>query len=227
MFLAVDGIDGAGKTTLVQKLGRLFKKINPVLTKEPTVDSEWGHKLREAAAEGRLPRKKEIKLFHYDRLEHIRNVIRPAIENGRLVITDRYVDSTLAFQADTPEQAENLYKKFLPHIIVPDLTLILCCSVEEGLQRIRARDGGKLTHFETLETLEKAQVIYESRRGDKYVHLDATGTVQDLLLEALQVLRERFTNLQLLIDSAIGELTARNRHTDSHANIASAASHYK
>lgn len=200
MFIAVDGIDGAGKTTLVRQLVERLKMFDPVATKEPTDKSHWGQKLREAARNGRLPRDEEIEYFHKDRLHHIANVIGPALAAGKTVISDRYVDSTLAFQADSPEQADELYETFLPEILVPDITFILDCPVEIGLRRIR-RDRPSLTEYEKREVLERARAIYESRSGEHYVHLDASGDPNSTFEQAWDQLFRRFRKVQAASNS--------------------------
>jgi dTMP kinase len=189
MFIAVDGIDGSGKTTLVQQLVARLKDAVP--TKEPTDQSHWGQELRSAARNGRLPRDTEIEYFHKDRIRHIETMIRPALNAGRTVISDRYVDSTLAFQTDTPEQADELYERFLPQIIVPDITFILDCPVDIGLTRIK-RDRPGFSEYERHEVLERARVIYGSRQDAHYVHLDASGTAEATLKQALEYLSRTF-----------------------------------
>ena len=195
MFIAVDGIDGSGKTTLVQQLVSRLKAFQLVVTKEPTDRSQWGQKLRAAARTGRLPRDKEIEYFHRDRMLHIEGVIRPAIHAGKTVISDRYVDSTLAFQTDSPDEADALYERFLPDIIVPDVTFILDCPVEIGLGRIK-RDRLAFSEYEKREVLERARTIYESRKGDHYVHLDAQGTPEETLKQAVDHLTRRFRQVK-------------------------------
>ncbi|MGA0394199.1 MAG: dTMP kinase [Rhodospirillales bacterium] len=193
MFIAVDGIDGSGKTTLVKNLRDHFASQNPVITKEPTDNSQWGQKMRIAAAEGRLSREIELEYFHKDRLEHIATVILPAINQGRIVITDRYVDSMLAYQANTPEEANVLYENVVEEILIPDITFILVCSVEIGLERIRKREADKgLSHFENDNALKRAAAIYESRKGDHYAFCDASGTSENTLRQALETLKQRF-----------------------------------
>lgn len=200
MFIAVDGIDGAGKTTLVGQLAEILSPLDPVITKEPTNNSRWGQSLRRTALQGRHAREKEIEYFHKDRIKHLRDVIRPALKAGRPVISDRYVDSTLAYQAETPEEADKLYSIFLRDIDIPDITFILDCDVEIGLQRI-SRDRPRVTYFETVETLEKARRIFASRRGTNYHILNAEGTPNDTLTQALRIMRDTFPDLRQLIDS--------------------------
>jgi dTMP kinase len=192
MFIAVDGIDGAGKTTLVRQLCWILEEagLEVIATKEPTSNSEWGRAVRAAAATGRLPLEEEIEYFHRDRLFHIQSVIAPALAAGKAVVTDRYVDSTLAFQSSGGEDADGLYGRLVPEITIPDVTFILDCPVEIGLRRIR-RDRGSLTAYEKKQSLERAREIYRSRKGPNYEHLDGSGTPENTLRQAVHVLTVR------------------------------------
>ncbi len=195
MFIAVDGIDGAGKTTLVSQLSNLLGiQFQPLITKEPTNLSKWGQRLRESAKTGRLPKPVEIEYFHKDRLFHIKNVIRPAILQNRVVLTDRYVDSTLAFQCETIAEADRLYGVFKDEILIPDITFILKCPVEIGLDRI-ARNRPDRTKFENQDTLELARSIYESRKGEHYAFLDASGSIESTFNQAVFELIRRTPTL--------------------------------
>ena len=191
MFVAVDGIDGAGKTTLARHLQKFFAASNPLVTKEPTADSEWGLALRDSAKNGRLPREIEIEYFHRDRVEHIKNVIKPALAAGRMVISDRYVDSTLAYQCKSPKEADSLYRKFLPEILVPDLTFILDCAVDTGLRRVASRNNGT-SSFENHEVLETARIIFASRKESHHVHIDASRSAHDTFQIVIESFRSRF-----------------------------------
>ena len=201
MFLAIDGIDGAGKTTIVRQLAELLGPLDPVVTKEPTDISHWGRRLREAAVNGRLTHDQEIEYFHKDRVNHIQHVIQPSLKEGRAVITDRYVDSTLAFQAHSPEEADALYERFLPDIKVPDISFILKCPVEIGIERIRMRNGNEgFSTFEVHDVLVRAQKIYESRRGPNYEMIDAGGSIEDTFCQAFNALKRRFSEEKEILD---------------------------
>lgn len=193
MFIAVDGIDGSGKSTLVRSIAAVLEPFDPLTTKEPTDLSCWGRRLRASAREGRLPHATEFEYFHKDRLHHIEKVIKPALESGRIVITDRYLDSTLAFQAASPEEADILYHRFLRDgILRPDVTMILRCDVSQGLQRLQERDHGMLSAFEDDEAQRRAKEIYEARSGPQYKFIDASGTEQDILRQAIDILKKCF-----------------------------------
>lgn len=201
MFIAVDGIDGSGKTTLVAQLADLLQVFDPLVTKEPTDKSHWGQRLRQAAQNGRLPRDQEIEYFHRDRLNHIEKQILPALRTGRIVISDRYVDSSLAFQADSPEQADELYERFVSEILVPDISFILDCPVDTGMYRIK-RDRPAFSEYEKREVLERARVIYASRTGSNYAHLDASGSPADTLRQAFNTLVVRLRSARLKLQFA-------------------------
>lgn len=191
MFIAVDGIDGSGKTTLVRHLVELFHCWDPYVTKEPTDNSKWGRILRDSAQKGRLSRELELDYFCKDRQLHIKNEILPALGDEKVVITDRYVDSTLAFQCSSPDEADELYEDLVSEILVPDITFILDCTVEIGLARIKKRDGDKLSAFETQRTLETAKSIYESRNAGHYEHLDATKSSENTFHQAIEAIQRR------------------------------------
>lgn len=201
MLIAIDGIDGAGKTTLAEELKVLLAPLNPIIEKEPTEHSEWGRALKESAGSGRLERDKELEYFHKDRVQHLSSIVVPALESGRVVILDRYIDSTLAYQADSPSEAESLYQTFLPEIRVPDITFILDCDPAIGLRRIATGRNGN-SKFEKLHTLSAAQKIYKSRRGPTYVHIDAEGDKKNTLEQAVGALRTRFDDLKEILDQA-------------------------
>lgn len=192
MFIAVDGIDGSGKTTLVGQLAEALPQ--PVyVTKEPTDKSQWGQRLREASIKGRLPRDVELAYFQKDRIFHIENFIQPALNKGETVISDRYIDSTLAFQAETPSEADSLYDELRHKILVPSVSFILCCPVSVGLMRIEQRNGLKSV-FENHPALTRAAAIYESRKGPNYHLLDASGSASNTYEQAREVLNSVLGN---------------------------------
>jgi len=188
LFISVDGIDGAGKTTLCARLADWIGRDNVVLTKEPTADSPYARKIRDGAEIERLSREEELDLFRADRRWHLANRVEPALEQGKTVITDRYVDSTLAFQAHSPEEADTLFERMKSEIRIPDVAFILDCPLAECLRRIEEGRDYRST-FETEHTLERAKAIYDSRRGQHYVHLASNHSPEDTFQAACDFLR--------------------------------------
>lgn len=187
-LVALEGIDGAGKSTLVPVLAAACVAAGRecVTSREPT-QGPWGRRLRESATRGRLPLDEELELFRQDRLEHVSSVIRPALEAGKVVILDRYYFSTAAYQgargAD-PEAVIRQNEEFAP---LPDLLLLLDLPPEAGLGRVRAR-GDQPDEFEREQELTEARRIFLSLRHPRLVRLDASAppaTVRALAVEAL------------------------------------------
>jgi dTMP kinase len=160
LLVAIEGIDGAGKTTQVTRLRALFTKRgwDVVTSKEPT-EGPWGRRIRQSAQAGRMSPEDELNAFIEDRREHVRDVIRPALDRGALVILDRYYFSTMAYQgvrgAD-PESILAANEEFAPR---PDLLVVMDLEPETALSRIERR-GDEANHFERLHLLEASRGIF-------------------------------------------------------------------
>lgn len=159
LLLAMEGIDGAGKTTQVGMLARRLAaaQIPYITTKEPT-DGKWGARIRESARTGRMTLHEELTSFLNDRREHVENVLSPALERGDIVLVDRYYISTVAYQGARGMEPRKLIElnSFAPP---PDILIILDIEPKLGLQRVRAR-GDVADLFEREEELEKARKIF-------------------------------------------------------------------
>ena len=159
-LVAIEGIDGSGKTTQAQRLARYCteKRLNYILSKEPT-KGQYGQLIRNSAIRGRLSAGEEIDILLNDRREHVEQVIQPALHKEEVVILDRYYFSNAAYQgahgAD-PEIILSRNEAFAPQ---PDLLVILDVPPQTGLQRIRER-GDEPNKFETIDSLERARAIF-------------------------------------------------------------------
>ena len=150
-FVVLEGIDGAGKTEQARRLVEWVRQrgFSVVATREPT-DGKWGQRYR-AWARGDVEASAEevLTFFVEDRKEHLVTRIRPALESGAVVVCDRYVASTLAYQAahggDRARVRARIDAEQFPE---PDLTLWLRLPVEQALARLgaggdpRARGAG-------------------------------------------------------------------------------------
>lgn len=159
-LVAVEGIDGSGKTTQAERLAAYCRQkgLDCVLSKEPT-NGQFGQLIRDSAIRGRLSVQEEIDILLKDRKEHVERVIAPSLRKNTIVILDRYYFSTAAYQgahgAD-PEVILSQNEAFAPP---PDLLVILDVSPQTGLQRIRGR-GDEPNKFETLASLDRARAIF-------------------------------------------------------------------
>lgn len=190
-LIAIEGIDGAGKTTQAQHLQSTLqaRKLAVVRTKEPTT-GKWGQILRDSAVTGRLSFQEEVEHFIRDRREHVETVINPALANGEIVIVDRYYFSSMAYQGSNgidPNEIMALNERFAPE---PDLLVLLDIDPKSGLERIKTR-GDRANHFEKTGTLEKAREIFLAIQKPYLFKLDAlqdTETLCQLIVREFSVL---------------------------------------
>jgi dTMP kinase len=122
ILIAFEGIDGAGKTTQVELLERFLLESGEKVrrSKEPT-DGPWGQKIRESAANGRMPWADELHAFTEDRKQHVRELILPALQNGKTVILDRYFYSTIAYQGTRGGDVDKLTAQLVDTTPEPDV----------------------------------------------------------------------------------------------------------
>jgi dTMP kinase len=178
MFIAIEGIDGSGKGTQAKLLNKWLKEkgYETFLTKEPTT-GVIGRLLREALKEGGLDSKTEALLFAADRAEHVKEIL-PKLEEGRVVITERYLLSSMAYQGASGVSMEWVKEvnRFAPS---PDIVLLLDVSPEVGLKRITFREK---EYFERREFLSKVREIYLDLEKDhkNIIKIDASGSIEDV-----------------------------------------------
>jgi dTMP kinase len=176
-FVVLEGIDGAGKSGQARRLAAALRArgARVIETREPT-DGEWGRRYR-AWARGELDATPEqvLGFFVEDRRAHLRDLIRPRLEAGEWVVCDRYVASTLAYQAAQGIDRERLRSIFaVPEFPSPDLVLWLRLPVAQAVERLGADARER---FERAAFLEKVDAEY-ARLGLEEV--DATGAPEEV-----------------------------------------------
>lgn len=197
--MTLEGIDGSGKTTLHKALGVYLSDLNPVITCEP--GSTWiGEAVRRAIREHADP-VAEALLFIADHAAHLREVVRPALSEGRLVISDRYIDSRLVYQQVTldgilPDPLSWLRAVHEGWTIIPDLTILLSVPVPVALKRTGTRGNGE--HFEQESVLTKVQRYYMQLVEEdtaRFLILDGTLSPEHILRVAGEAIRLRFDEM--------------------------------
>ncbi|HEY5297325.1 MAG TPA: dTMP kinase [Verrucomicrobiae bacterium] len=172
-LIAMEGIDGSGKTTQAHHVQAALqaRKLAVMRTKEPTT-GQWGQILRDSAVTGRLSLEEEVETFVKDRKEHVEDKINPELAAGHIVIVDRYYFSSMAYQGArgmSPEEIMHLNEQFAPE---PDLLVVLDIDPKTGLKRIKTR-GDRANHFEKTDTLKKAREIFLSIQKPYLFKIDA------------------------------------------------------
>ncbi len=189
MFIAVEGIDGSGKGTQCRLLNRWIREkgFETYLTAEPTngpIGRILREGLREGAKNGGLDPQTEALLFAADRSEHIKEISR-MLEKGRVVITERYLCSSFAYQG-----ASGLDMKWLKELnrfaLLPDITIYLDIAPEVALKRISSLNSlrGQMRekeHFEKIDILVRVRQLYLGLvESENMVSIDASGTIEDV-----------------------------------------------
>lgn len=166
-FITIEGIDGSGKSLQAEKLTASLRAldIQVIKTKEP--DGGWiGTGVRSILVEPRsraLSPLEEMLLISAARVDHVTSVIRPALDVGNWVISDRFLDSTYAFQVHGTDVPEQLYSEIASAVIgdtIPDLTFILDITPEKALERRSVR-----SNFVNLDPSEATRNFNRIREG--------------------------------------------------------------
>ena len=144
-FISFEGIDGSGKSTQIQRLGKYLETLgfDVIITREPG-GSVGGEQIRDLLLQGAVDRwspETEILLFTASRRDHLERIILPALDNGKIVICDRFTDSTRMYQGMRGPSLRNLVELLNEKIIKrnPDLTIIIDINPETGLKRAKSR----------------------------------------------------------------------------------------
>jgi len=196
-FITLEGIEGCGKSTQAR---RLAGAIGPsaLLTQEPG-GTLLGRGIRELLLNpeyrGMTP-VSELLLYYADRAQHVAELIRPALEAGRTVISDRYADSSLAYQGfgrRLPMELIRAVTEAATGGLRPDVIFFLDVSVESGLTRVGKRGKGQdRLESETIEFHTRVREGYFTlmkQEPERWVRLDGEAAPDDLtrgLLEALE-----------------------------------------
>ena len=202
MFLTIEGIEGAGKSTFLGLLeDELVKRgVDFLRTREPG-GCALGRQIRPLLldASQKVSDRAELFLFLADRAQHVADTIRPALERGQWVICDRYADSTIAYQGYgrgmDPEELQKL-NDYATGGLWPDITFLLDLPAEVGLRRALARNGREgLTQSEgrfEAEALAFHQRIRDgflaraARWPQRFRVLDAAQTPDAIVAQAMK-----------------------------------------
>lgn len=161
-FIVIEGLDGSGKSAQVTLVVNFLKESNKkvILTKEPTVDSKSGRKIKLVLKEEiKIEPLKLQKLYVQDRKEHLKNKVIPALKEGKFVVSSRYSFSTFAYGASEGLDLDLLIK-MNENFLLPDLTIIVDVLPENCMKRIGNR-GEPKEYFEEKEKLVKVNKFYK------------------------------------------------------------------
>ena len=210
MFITFEGGDGSGKSTQIQSVRDWFESRGRevIVTREPG-GTELGTEIRRLVQNGPedVDARTEALLYAADRAYHVATVIRPALERGAVVLGDRYIDSSLAYQGAARslgvDEIASL-SAWATQGLYPSLTFLLDLPPEVGARR--RTDAPDRMERESMDFHERVRHEYlrlADAEPERIVVIDAVGTVDEVFSEIRGVLVERFEGGVATIDEAV------------------------
>lgn len=202
MFITFEGPDGSGKSTQLRRIIRVFERLKiPLLTTREPGGTEIGDQVREILMNMKnrsMKARTEILLFNAARAQLVETVLRPALAAGTIVISDRFADSTLAYQGyghQTPLEPLRQLLAFATGNLVPDLTLLFDLPAEVGLRR-------RLSNHDEWNRMDDYDLPFHERvRGGylaltaeaprRWVTIDASGDADQVTRTVVRVMIDR------------------------------------
>ncbi len=146
-LISFEGSEGSGKSTQISRVARRFEDAgyDVVVTREPggtSIGEEVRHILMHSDKSGKMQPETELLLFAASRAQLVREVIYPAVQDGKIVLCDRFMDSTTVYQGiarNIQSEPVHIINTFAVGEMIPDVTLVIDIAAEEGLKRIRLR----------------------------------------------------------------------------------------
>jgi len=210
LFITFEGVEGSGKTTQIKKLAQTLTQegFSVLLTREPG-GSAIGQKIREIllhrSSEG-LTHLSELFLYAADRAQHCEEIIKPTLEEGKIVLCDRFADATTAYQEggrELPSELVSPINEKACNGLKPDLTFLIDLPVKEGLSRAQQRG---VSQNDTHDRFERLELLFHQRVRNRYLKIakdepsrviviDGRETVEEVHRQIMQKLKP-FLNLR-------------------------------
>lgn len=176
-FITFEGIDGSGKSTQLRLLGNFLRAYgcDALLTREPG-GTTLGLRLRAALLDAmeEVDPLTELLVFAADRAQHVRRMLRPALAAGRVVISDRYADATVAYQGagrGFPPKLISQIVQLATEGLKPDLTLLFDLSIDESTSRTARRSTGRSSGKTSRDRLDIENDDFHARVRDAYLQI--------------------------------------------------------
>ncbi len=208
-FITFEGIEGCGKTTQVEILSRFMKEqdIPSIFTREPG-GCAIANKIRDILLDvenRKLVPLAELLLYAAARAQHVEEVIRPSIAEGKIVICDRFTDATIAYQGyGRALDLDLIYtlNRLASGGLMPNLTILLDCPEEMGLRR--ALERIQLTEGAREERFEQESLRFHGAVREGYLHLAAISPERFVVLDASKGISETASAVREIVLSRIG-----------------------
>ena len=202
-FITLEGIEGSGKTSSIKSITDLLdrKRISYVVTREPG-GSSIGSELRSILLDPKTEISSEVELLLMlaDRKDHVEKVILPNLEIGNWVISDRFMDSSIAYQGGGRKLDKKMIDSFSKNLNLPnpDLTLLFDVPVEISLSRVKAR--GELDRF------EQEKLDFHNRIREAYLELAEQNVNRIQIIDSSREIELMLKSVEQIIEDLINGL---------------------
>ena len=199
-FITFEGIDGSGKSTQLRLIaGDLRVRGFDVLTTMEPGGTPLGRRLREAflETEENVSSRAELLLFAADRAQHVNFLVKPALEQGKIVVSDRFADATAAYQGagrGFDEKTVNQVIKLATDGLKPDLTLFFDVPIEKAILRTNSRSNNETVKnrmdLETSEFYSRVREAYlkiAKKEPKRFRVIEAGGSIDEVHRQALEI----------------------------------------
>ena len=197
-FITLEGIEGSGKTSSIKSITDLLdkKNISYVVTREPG-GSSIGSELRSILLDNNTEISSEVELMLMlaDRKDHVEKVILPSLKTGNWVISDRFMDSSIAYQGGGRGLDKEMINAFSNNLNlpIPDLTLLFDVPVKISLSRVKAR--GELDRF------EQEELAFHNRIREAYLELAKENISRIQIIDSSQEIERMLKNVEQIIET--------------------------
>lgn len=201
-FITLEGIEGSGKTSSIKSITDLLdkKNISYVVTREPG-GSSIGKELRAILLdpETEISPEVELMLMLSDRKDHVEKIILPNLEKGNWVVSDRFMDSSIAYQGGGRQLGKKLIISVAEYLNLPqpDLTLLFDLPVEISLSRVKARGD--------LDRFEKEEIEFHKRIRNTYLDLATNNSNRIKIIDSSQKIESMLNNVKKAIEKLFNE----------------------
>ena len=201
-FITLEGIEGSGKTSSLKSITDLLdkKNISYIITREPG-GSSIGKELRAILLDPdtEISPEVELMLMLSDRKDHVEKIILPNLEKGNWVVSDRFMDSSIAYQGGGRQLDKKLIISLTDYLNLPqpDLTLLFDLPVEISLSRVKAR--GELDRF------EKEELEFHKRIRNTYLELAKNNSNRIKIIDSSKKIESMLNNVKQAIEKLFSE----------------------
>ena len=199
VFITFEGVDGSGKSTQINLLTEYLKEknIDFILTRDPG-GTKLGAKLRDILLhyDGKIAPFCELFLYLADRAQHVEEVIIPALNSNKIVLCDRYIDSTLAYQGYARglniDEIINL-NNLVTHTLMPDLTILFDINIENSMKRIgdnKDRLESEAEHFH--KKVREGYLDLAKKDSNRIKVIDSNRQIQEISKDLIEIITKYF-----------------------------------